>query len=199
MGYIKFKNVSFVKKTFSFPYIHVGKLHGEVTLLNNTSIKELGSQIVTARKQARANPYRHERDDLQIEDGNSLSDLMGMRNISEITGKQIVPPLVKAKLEEIFSSFELQYKLLGLYYGAGFTIDEIADMESMKRDSVSRSLKRAVKRLTKYLTVAEYDSIRWLLRDYKRIPSNATVCDRVYETSYTCQDRKQFSYHEKVL
>lgn len=166
--------------------------------MNNTSIKQLESQIETAKDQGRNDPYRYETNDGYL-DGNSLSDLMSLRNISATTGMQIVPPVVKDKLETIFASFELQYKLLGLYYASEFTIDEIAQMESMQRDSVSRSLRRGVARLNKYLTATEYDSIRWLLRDYKQIPSNATVSDRSYETTYTCQDRKQFSYHESKL
>lgn len=167
--------------------------------MNNTSIGQLERQIITANKQSKRDPYRYETNDTSIDNGNSLSDLMSIKKVSKSNGRQGIPPLVKEKIETIFANHELQYKLLGLYYAGYFTIDEIADIESMQRDSVSRSLKRAVNRLRKYLTAAEYDSIRWILRDYKRIPSNLTVTDRSYETTYTCQDRKQFPYHESKL
>lgn len=169
---------------------------GEVISMNNTSIKQLDSEIKIARKQAKSFPYRFERNDTAIEDGNSLSDLMTLRNIDSTTGMQIVPPLVKKKIDEMFEMYTLQYEILGLYYAAGFTIDEISVLENMQRDSVNRSLRRAVKRLQKYLTESEYDSIRWLLRDYKGIPSNLTRSDRSQLTSYTCQGKKSMPYHE---
>lgn len=162
--------------------------------MNNKSIIQVKREINTARKQSRSNPYRNEIGDT-VDGENTLSDLMGIRNLDS-TGNQIVPQTVKEKLVTVFANFETQYKILGLYYAAGFTVEEISLLEGMAKQNVSISLRRAVKRLRKYLTVQEYDSIRWLLRDYKRIPGNVTVIDRSYLGTYTCQDREQFPYHK---
>lgn len=165
--------------------------------MNNTSLNQLHKEIETARKQS-YDPARYEVGDVSVlegeETGNNLSDYVTMRDedltldryytidgnpaedimrsdaFKMPTTIQTVPPMVKVKIEKIFENKPLQYELLGLYYAGGFTQSEISELKGMTQKDVQRSLLRGKKNLKKYLTDAEYDSIRWLLRDLKPLP-----------------------------
>jgi predicted DNA-binding protein YlxM (UPF0122 family) len=129
--------------------------------VSNKSIAQLNQEVLTAKKQALRDPYQFERSD----DG--LSDMMTQR--LNISGSRNFPADVRQKIDNIFDKFPDQLKILGLYYDAGFTIDEIAEMQNSQRDSVARSLSRAKSRLRKTLTAVEYDSIRWAIGDPKAL------------------------------
>lgn len=150
--------------------------------MKNKSIKQVHQEIENAKRDALTidGIVRNERDDNETggrdrgdfyESGNSLSDIVVAKKNAQQSGKQVVSPEVKKKIEIIFDKQAKQYMTMGLYYAGGFTIDEISDITGERRDSVVRTLKSGVKRLKKYLTESEYDSIRWLVRDLKTIPA----------------------------
>jgi len=172
---------------------------GGKAIMNNTSINQLHKEIETARQQALNDPYRYEREDQVVgsyAEGNSLSDMVVLNEGSPYV--QSIDPVLKVKIEQLFESFPTQYDMLGLYYAAEFTVGEIAMMQGVTKQSVQTTLKRAKKRLIDGLTAAEYDSIRWLMRDFKPIAATSFEDWSEYETSNTCQDREQFPYHKKV-
>jgi hypothetical protein len=137
--------------------------------MKNTSVKQLNAEIATARKQALTDPHRYERPDTV--EGQSLIDMVTSRPM-QWSGKQIIDPFLSYKIERIFEKFPVQYKMLGLYHSARFTVGEIAEMEGVTQPSVTQSLRSAKARLKKYLTDAEYDSIRWAIWD--PLPTRAT-------------------------
>jgi predicted DNA-binding protein YlxM (UPF0122 family) len=157
----------------------------------NKSIAQLHKEIETARREALVNfeknpnkitKKKHERSDsvVMFDDGmsNTLADIVqSKRNTQSNTGVQSIPIEMQEKIEKIFTKQQHQYKLLGLYYAAGFTRQKIADDEGLKRQNVGTSLTQAVKRLQKYLSPSEYDSIRWALGDHKPLQGNCMTDD----------------------
>lgn len=169
-----------------------------VVPVSNKSIKQVHQEIENAKKDALTSKYitKNERSDVErggqdygdmYESGNSLSDIVVAKRNAQQSGHQIVPFLVKLKIEHLFEKQPIQYKILGLYFAGGFTFDEIAFMEDMKRPNVIASLKRGVKRLKDKLTEQEYDSIRWLVRDLKTIPATPKQNYEGYRSTYTAQ------------
>ncbi|KRE33419.1 hypothetical protein ASG85_14210 [Paenibacillus sp. Soil724D2] len=138
----------------------------------NVSIKQLTTEIKNAKAQALRDPYQFERSDMVIglgEEANTLTDTVLTKNRMNISGTRNFPAEVREKVDAIFEKFPDQLKILGLYYDAGFTAEEIADTQGSQEDSVTRSLRRAKARLKKYLTAVEYDSIRWAIGDAKSL------------------------------
>lgn len=124
--------------------------------MKNTSIEQLHAEVSTAQKQALKDPYRYERtSEGLVEKGKPLNN----------SGKKTFPAAVRDLVNVIFDKFPHQLKILGLYYDAGFTVEEIADMEDDIETNVARTIRRAKARLKKYLTAEEYDSIRWAIGD----------------------------------
>ncbi|KKC46782.1 hypothetical protein VE23_05940 [Paenibacillus sp. D9] len=159
----------------------------------NKSINQLHKEIEQARKEAlkdyekknKIGIKKHERSDMVklATDGvaNSLIDQILSKRYSQRNGVQTIPVEVQVKIEKIFAKHEHQYRLLGLYYGAGFTRMEIAELLGLQRQNVGKSLQQAMKRLKIYLSPEEYDSIRWALGDYKPLQATPRVSNRGYE------------------
>ena len=174
--------------------------------MSNTSLKQTHTEIVNAQRQALRDPYQNERADTVrgsvdygeiLDAGTSLGDIANAKRELQATGIQRVPDWVQFRINQIFEKFPVQLKYMGLYYAGGFTSQEVADIRGVERRVVEITVKRGVERLMNNLTPAEYDSIRWLLRDYKHLPSTKFTDYSGYETIYTCQAHKQFSYHRK--
>lgn len=166
---------------------------------SNQSIKQINKEVVTAKGQSLSRYHDFEIEDKRLgfgTDSNSLTDVIEAARNRQGKGKQFIPLFVKQKIETIFENHPIQYRLLGLYFAANFTIDEIADIEDMDRSNVRKSLSRGKARLKKYLQDYEYDSIRWLVRDPKPVKSDVKRMEwKGYIDTYTCQGREPFSYH----
>ncbi|SFS70076.1 sigma-70 family RNA polymerase sigma factor [Paenibacillus sp. BC26] len=169
----------------------------------NKSIDQLNKEIETAKREALKSTEKkpnqigikkHERSDMVklTSEGvaNTLIDQVLSKRVGQRSGVQKIPRDVKVKIEQIFAKHDHQYSLLGLYYGAGFTRTEIADILGLQRQNVGASLRSAVARLKKYLTPEEYDSIRWALGDYKPLQGTQPSIDHskpyrgVHESDY---------------
>lgn len=156
--------------------------------MSNKSIKQITNEIKTAKRESLSAKKLSftEVHISELEDGNTLIDIVSAQKNSQSSGKRKINPILNDKIKALFEKYPVQYKFLGLYYSGGFTTVEIAEMEYITRQSVEKTLRSAVKRLKKYLTESEYDSIRWLLRDGKQIPATVRMNYEGYST-YTAQ------------
>jgi hypothetical protein len=73
-------------------------------------------------------------------------------------------------------------------------MEEISDMIGYPKGHISRDLTRAKTRLKKYLSAAEYDSIRWALGDAKTLQATERLDDSEYENS-----KSSFAPSRKVI
>jgi predicted DNA-binding protein YlxM (UPF0122 family) len=175
---------------------------------SNKSLQQIQKEINIARKQAlRPNVvmYKEITDTITTDTEGYTNSLIDMVNEKELTLEQApshvrtVPPHVKKRIDQIFAKFPKQLEYLGLYYAAAFTYSEIADMKSIAKNNVKLTVQRGVKRLKDKLTEQEYDSIRWLLRDYKPIRSTVKKGEwDGYIDSYSCQGNEIINYRKTV-
>jgi RNA polymerase sigma factor (sigma-70 family) len=152
----------------------------------NKSIAQIQNEVSAARKNALSEPHRYERPDMVLglsDEANSLTDIVASKEKGQRSTKQGMPDDLRGKVESIFEKFPHQYRLLGLYFAARFTMDEISEMIGYPKGHVSRDLNRAKTRLKKYLTNEEYDSIRWALGDAKTLQATPRVDDSEYENA----------------
>lgn len=159
--------------------------------MSNKSIAQTLNEVGLAKKQALRDPYVFERPDHMVGNknetghehlGNSLSDLIKSKEKSQPLYEQALAAM-KGKIESIFDRYPHQYNLLGLYYAARFTMEEISEMIGYPKGHISRDLTRAKTRLRKSLTTTEYDSIRWAIGDVKSLQATERIDDSEYENA----------------
>jgi DNA-directed RNA polymerase specialized sigma subunit len=179
--------------------------------MKNASLKQLNKEVADAKGMAlkvntKKDGYRFETSDRVsgsvdygefFDAGNSLTDIVAAKTSVQNSGKQTIPPMVNSKIEAILHYAPTTYKIMGLYYAGEFTVGEIADILDISHQSVSKALRKAKEILKERLFAEEYDSIRWLLRDPKPIPSTVKRGEwKGYLDTYNCQGREPFPYHQ---
>ncbi|MDQ0898438.1 hypothetical protein [Paenibacillus sp. V4I7] len=148
------------------------------------SLNQIHREIENARAEALRDPRINEVSNVTVFDEkgyptNPLTDFMTYKRSNQQEGTQLIDPVLLAKIDKMFTKYQHQYKVLGLHYSGGFTVEEIAVDEKTTKGHISRSISRAKQRMQKYLSEAEYDSIRWYIGDREPIQVTAPVPDEM--------------------